>query len=313
MVPRRLRAALAAALSAGCVDAAPPTTAVSPAALESAGPAPRAAAGDAPGSAPALRLAPDEHLVDLRDDGAALVGREEPVPENADPLRLLRLLWIEAGVARPWTYDGVPVQAARFGPDGGVWVATRERQLVWLSAPGAEPETRDEDVLAPLSVSVDRRVVAYARGVVPELEIARAEHGVGRAAALTRGLAPAWAPALSADGRRIRFVSAAEGAPALYEVSLNAGVRLLLGPDRLPGFPVGPDAPVWRRSGLAFAGPDGPVELALDDDAERVASAGAPPPLRRRPGRAIESGGQRLELVVAEDGALRRLGAEEVE
>lgn len=313
MAPRPLPTVLAAALAAGCVDAVPPTTAAAPAALESPGPAPAAPMAEAPGAAPALRLAPGEHLVDRRDDGAALVGREEPVPENADPLRLLRLRWVQAGVTRSWAYDGVPVQTARFGPDGGLWVATRERHLVWLSAPDAAPESRDEDVLAPLSVSADRRAVAYARGVVPELEIARAGHGGGRAAALSRGLAPAWAPALSPDGRRVRFMSAAEGAPALYEVSPEAGARLLLGPDRLPGFPVGPDAPVWRPGGLAFVGPDGPVELVLDDDAERVVSAGAAPTLRRRAGRAIESGPRRLELVVAEDGAVRVLGAEEVE
>jgi hypothetical protein len=198
------------------------------------------------GDAPRLVAGGEEELLDRRADGAAIFGRMEPAVEDADPERVLVLRASVPGL------DGLRVLDARF-VDGGVVVIGADHVLRLLAA--GDVRTLDENVYGPLSVAGDR--VAYTRGEMPVLELARADLSSGEVAALTTDMAPVWSPALSADGREVIFVSGASGSPRLCRLGAN-GVVVLPEVER---FPSSPRAPRWEGDELRFEDEEGALHV----------------------------------------------------
>lgn len=203
------------------------------------------AAPPAPGVDLARTVPSEEVVLDRRADGARLMGRLEPVPENADPDRVLRLQ--ASGAQLPSALHDARVLDARFAPDDALVVLGTDHVLRIHLASGAEL-VLDGQVEPPLSLVGQR--VAYVRGARPDLEVAVADLSSGAVDTLTEGMAPAWSPALSPEGTHVLFVSAREGSPALYVAPTAGGPPRALPPTER--FPTAPVAPRWEGGALRF-------------------------------------------------------------
>lgn len=198
--------------------------------------------------------APDEVILDVRADGAALFGRVVPPPPNADPDRVLVLRGERDGRPFLGSLEGARVLDARFAGSALVVLGTDHVLRVHENDQVAE---LDAQVHGPLSVAADR--VAYVRGEPPDLEVARADLRTGAVEAITQGMAPAWSPALSPDGTEVIFVSGASGSPRLYR-SHGGPARAL---PASPRFPTGPSAPRWIGDRLVFEDEQGVASIDL--------------------------------------------------
>lgn len=210
--------------------------------------------------------AADEIFQDVGDDGTRLFASVQPALPHSDAPRTLVVRWLERDVGpTSWAFEGQGVLDARLVPaTGSALVITAARELVLLESRHAEPVPLDTRVHAPLSLSGDGRYVAYSRGEVPDLEVVRFDLSSRTAAGATRGMAPAWSPALSEDGSRLVFVSGKSGLPELWELARNGSVVQLSDRQRDPvPFPQGPTAPIWSGEHIAFESPDGVQVLSL--------------------------------------------------
>lgn len=197
-----------------------------------------------------LTIAPGEVLLDRRD-GAALYGRLLEGPDHGDGDRVLTLRSERAGRPFLGELEGTPVLDARFGDGETIFVLGADRVLRDRTA------AIDDRVIAPLSVVGS--TVAYARGEMPDYEIARADARTGAVETITQGMAPAWSPALSPDGRELVFVSSVTGTPRLYRWQ-NGSARLLPPSDRFPTTPV---APRWENGVLSFEDEAGAAQVVI--------------------------------------------------
>lgn len=200
-------------------------------------------------------------------EGRALYGRVLPAVPDGDPDRVLVLRTSFASAL-----DGTEVLDARFAQ--GQLVTLGVDHVLRLHALQAgvqdgEAVELDGEVVAPLSVAGP--YVAYARGIAPDLEIARADASTGAIDAMTSGMQPAWSPALSSDGREVIFVSGASGEPRLYRSS-GSQTRLL----PRSRFPTMPRAPRWEGRTLLFEDEAGLARIDLGTGQTLRASA-APP------------------------------------
>lgn len=207
----------------------------------------------------------DEVVLDTRADGAALFGRLEAYPENADPDRVLTLRVVGAASE---ALEGARVLDARFAASGVV-VLDEAHELALVRDDGTRV-LLDTGVEGPLSVEAER--VAYVRGEMPEFELAIADLRALEARTLTQGMAPAWSPALSTDGREIVFVSGAGGSPRLYRVDASGGSPRALAPSAR--FPTAPVAPRWEGGVLRFEDELGETSIVIEPGAVDVGTPG---------------------------------------
>lgn len=197
-------------------------------------PAAAAATADVSGTAAATRAASElaEQLVgpsvgapvilDIDTKGATFLGAPRPAPGATDgPLRY-DLVWpVETGKAPPWPSDQ-PVRDARWAGDGAAWIVGGHGVL-YLVEPTGRRARRHKGVEAGLAVAPDDGWVAVVAGEAPELELYRVDRAGGPARPLCEDMAPAWSPAVSADGAQVAFVSARFGRPELWVVPSGGG------------------------------------------------------------------------------------------
>lgn len=174
-------------------------------------------------------------VLDRREDGARLLGRLEAAVPNGDPDRVLVLRSEPGAPPRLAALEGTRVLDARFV---GEHVVVLGADHVLRDYDGAGERVLDRDAEPPLTVA--GTVVAYVRGAMPFFEVARADVSTGAARALTDGMAPAWSPALSADGREVVFVSSVTGSPRLHRVDESGAVTPLAPSARTPSSPEAP-------------------------------------------------------------------------
>jgi len=209
---------------------------------------------------------PGEILLDLRDD-ARLYAMVQPVPAQSDAPRTLMVRWVKQGQAQPasWAFADSPVLDARLVPHSeAIIVVTQNRDLMLLTSIDASPVVLDSRVHPPLSLSENGQFLAYAQGVIPDLEITRFDLNKRSRLESTQNMAPAWSPALSENGSRLLFVSGSTGYPELWEYRGNQAVRLT---DRnltpIP-FPSGPTAPIWNGNTIVFEDTTGVHLLSIE-------------------------------------------------
>lgn len=190
-------------------------------------------------------------LLDARADGARLVGRPLPVPDNADPDRVVSLEAQPRDIAPQ--LDGQRVLDARF-VEGALLVLGADHVL--RVHRGGASERLDTQVHGPLGVS--GAAVTYVRGQAPQTEVVRADVSSGSTTQVTRDMAPAWNPALSPDGRTVYFVSGASGQPRLMRT--GGGGTVALDTER---FPASVTAPRVVDGTLVFEDERGVVWLDL--------------------------------------------------
>jgi hypothetical protein len=168
--------------------------------------------------------------LDVRSDGARIVGTLLPTPEGTDADRVIdAVLRTRAGI--------VPighVLDARFVADD-VALVDAAHTLVLLHD-GARTEL-DRMAEAPLAVRGPHLV--YARGDMPFFELARFDHASCGITSLTEGYGPAYSPAIDVDGSVV-FVSSREGRPRVYRVSVDGTIEALATSQRTPSSPRAP-------------------------------------------------------------------------
>ena len=171
------------------------------------------------------------------DEGIAAVPL--PVPPNADPDRVLALS--EPVADLPAGFELLDARRV-----GDAVVVIHRNHTLWRHTDDGR-EQLDEQAEAPISVQGPS--IAYARGEMPEFEIAMiADVATGTVTTLTEGYGPAWNPALGPDGSVV-FVSGREGVPHLYRVAAGAAPEQL--PDR-GAFPASLRAPTFDGETFRF-------------------------------------------------------------
>ncbi len=199
----------------------------------SATPAPIAAAYD------------DERVLDVRADGARLLGRalNEPIPNTGVELAL-SLRTERDGQPLDPALEGARVLMAAFAGDAIVILGVDH---VLRAHVGGRTLELDPSAQGPLSTTA--HAVAYVRGEMPDYELAVAELTTGTARAWTTGMAPVWCPALSPDGREAVFVSGVSGVSRLYAITVGGAPRLLVDEGVFPG---STNAPRFDGTTLSF-------------------------------------------------------------
>lgn len=196
-----------------------------------------------------------ELVLDRRDDGATLLGRVQPVPENSDAERVLVLRTEGAGQPLEPALEGMRVLDARFAADRIVILGVDHVLRAWSGASAIELDTGAQP---PLSIA--RSTIAYVRGEMPFFELARADAIGGTAEQLTQGMAPAWSPALSPDAREVVFVSSAGGSPRLHRFTASGTIVALPPVARFPSSPI---APRWEGDRLHIVDERGAATIEL--------------------------------------------------
>lgn len=138
--------------------------------------------------------------------GGSIRAELVPAPMNADPNRVWQLVDPIFELAAGNRINDIHRIAEGYA-------VVKSNQELWYYGPG-ESRRLDEDVNAPIGVR--GTTIVYARGLPPELEVARVELR-GEPEQLTEDYAPVWNPALGPDGDVV-FVSGRTGGPALYRV-----------------------------------------------------------------------------------------------
>ncbi len=169
--------------------------------------------------------------LDARADGSRLYGTLLPAPEGTDADRVIDAAWRDASGAI--TSIGRVLDARFVGAD--VVLVDPTHTLVVL-----HDGTRTElDRMAEAPLAVRAGAVVYARGDMPFFELARLELSSRAIAALTDGYAPAYSPAIDADGS-IVFVSSRDGSPRLHRVRVGGDIEALPSTRRTPSSPRAP-------------------------------------------------------------------------
>jgi hypothetical protein len=220
---------------------------------------------------------PDERLLDVASDGALLVSRELPAQPDSDHELALAARVIDGkGAATPLP---APVQDARFVPGSREVFAVSSGGELLRMVEGEAPVRLDIQAHGPLAVGAGR--VVYARGEAPDLEIVAWERGSGAVVPLTRGMAPAWSPAVG-EGGEVVFVSARSGLPELYAVGEGEPRKLTdrAGGEAVP-FPSSPQGPRLAGGVLYFEeqGAARGVEVSSGKLVWSVEGGGTPIPL----------------------------------
>ena len=175
-----------------------------------------------------------------------LVATIQPAPENGDPALHLSAHVERHGKAVPTALDGRDVSFARLLPDGRFLAITPAGALqIGALRPGAVSDgavqnddrvfTLDTGVFGAVGTSPDGRHWVYCKGAggdTADGEVYRIDDG--RVRRVTSGMAPAWSPAISPDGRRVVFVSAYSGVPVLYVQDQDAAPVALVNGDVHP-------------------------------------------------------------------------------
>ena len=200
-------------------------------------------------------------LLDARGD-QALFGLPDPEPPRSDDVPRMVLERWEGDAQGPAPLGDERVSHARFLDDARLVVTTPVGELVVVDVRGAGRVTLDVDVRGAAGSTADGRVLVYARGEAPWLEIWRLDEG-GGPRPVTTTMGPAWSPAISPDGRTVVFASARSGVPALWRtVDDGAPVQISsLGvtsrPDEVPRvdpFPASLGAPIVAADRVVFEG-----------------------------------------------------------
>lgn len=207
---------------------------------------------DLSGEAPAHQVNARELVLDERADGARLLATVLPLPEGTDADRVLAVrLELEGRIAHVPALERVI--DARFVGAHALVVIDEHHVLSLLE--GSEGSAIDEGAEAPLAVRGE--TVVYARGDMPFFELARLDLATRTVHALTEGHAPAYSPAIDADGSVV-FVSSREGRPRLHRVSRDGAVEALVPTQRTPS---SPRAPRLEQGLLTFEDERGTITL----------------------------------------------------
>jgi hypothetical protein len=211
-----------------------------------------AALEEDPSEAPAHQVNARELVLDERADGARLLATVLPAREGSDADRVLAAR-LELG----GRLEHVPaldrVIDARFVGAERVVLIDAHHTLVLLEADDAI--AIDEGAEAPLAVRGES--VVYARGDMPFFELARLDAATQVVTPLTEGHAPAYSPAIDADGSVV-FVSSREGRPRLHRVSRDGAIEPLVPTQRTPS---SPRAPRLEQGLLTFEDERGTITL----------------------------------------------------
>lgn len=174
--------------------------------------------------------------LDVRSDGARIVGTLLPAPEGTDADRVLdAVLHTASGV----TGLG-PVLDARFVADDVVLVDPAHTLVLMHDGSRTELDRMAE---APLAVRGGQLV--YARGDMPFFELARFDHASAAITSLTEGHGPAYSPSIDVDGSVV-FVSSREGRPRLHRVRVDGSIEALPPSQRAPSSPRAPRLELGR-------------------------------------------------------------------
>ena len=198
-----------------------------------------AALEEDPSEAPAHQVNARELVLDERADGARLLATVLPAREGSDADRVLAAR-LELG----GRLEHVPALER---------VIDAHHTLVLLEADDAI--AIDEGAEAPLAVRGES--VVYARGDMPFFELARLDAATQVVTPLTEGHAPAYSPAIDADGSVV-FVSSREGRPRLHRVSRDGAIEPLVPTQRTPS---SPRAPRLEQGLLTFEDERGTITL----------------------------------------------------
>jgi hypothetical protein len=205
-----------------------------------------AALEEDPSEAPAHQVNARELVLDERADGARLLATVLPAREGSDADRVLAAR-LELG----GRLEHVP--ALERVIDARVVLIDAHHTLVLLEADDAI--AIDEGAEAPLAVRGES--VVYARGDMPFFELARLDAATQVVTPLTEGHAPAYSPAIDADGSVV-FVSSREGRPRLHRVSRDGAIEPLVPTQRTPS---SPRAPRLEQGLLTFEDERGTITL----------------------------------------------------
>ena len=250
-----------------------------------------------------------------------LLGHPLPSLPNADPAPRLRLeRWTGGGCAET-PLGATPVSTARFLDSARLVVTTPDRRLLIVPLDGRPPRLVDRSVTGVAGSTPDGRSLVYSKGDAPDQEIWRLDPGTGPRQ-LTRGMAPAWSPAMSPDGRVVVFASMRSRLPAVWRIGVGDGeppvpgdargspplpvMLTALGVVSRPGeapavspFPASPGAPLVLAGRLIFEDRDGVHHMTLEGGDLRTLP-GARAPHWRVPGRsvAVVKAGRLVPLVL---------------
>lgn len=201
--------------------------------------------------APQHQVTAREVVLDERADGARLLATVLPAEEGSDADRVLAARLEISG-----RLEYVPaldrVIDARFVGAERVVLIDEHHTLVLLAA--GEAISIDEGAEAPLAVRGES--IVYARGDMPFFELARLDAATHAVTAITQGYAPAYSPAIDADGSVV-FVSTREGRPRLHRV-VSGEVTVLAPTQRTPS---SPRAPRLEQGLLTFEDERGTITI----------------------------------------------------
>jgi hypothetical protein len=201
--------------------------------------------------APQHQVSARELVLDERADGARLLATVVPALEGTDADRLLAARLEIRGriVSSPWLDRVID---ARFV--GAERIVLIDAQHTLLLVEGGEAIPIDEGAEAPLAVRGE--AIVYARGDMPFFELARLDAATHVVTPLTEGYAPAYSPAIDADGSVV-FVSTREGRPRLHRVA-SGEVTALAPTQRTPS---SPRAPRLEQGLLSFEDERGTITI----------------------------------------------------
>ena len=235
-----------------------------------------------------------------------LVGDPEPAPPNADPaLRMSVRLFTDATQV-PWPLEGASLGHARFLPGGGILAIAANEELLEVDPGTGSVRRLDEHVVGPVGASLDGRFLVYCKGEMADTEVWLLDRqGAGSSPrALTRGMAPAWSPAISPDGRTVVFASSRSGVAALWRTDggeprqlTSRDVRVVPGtPPEIDPFPASITPTLFDGHHIVFEGQGGVAVLDAEGRPVRWVD-GASVPHWRGPNEVGVVSGGRIEVL----------------
>jgi hypothetical protein len=202
-------------------------------------------------------------LLEVSEDGRAFAGRRLPAPPRSSARLMFEPFVLDASGPARRLASARRIQDARFAPaPSRAWALLDDRDVLWVSLDGSETVRRvDEQVFPGFAFSHSAALLAYSRGLAPELDGWTWDSATGARTRLTDSGAAVWGFAFSPDDSRIAYVGSREGFPCLLVVSrdgsspaklTNRGLppeRLRAGAALAP-FPDGRRPPIWAASSL---------------------------------------------------------------